>query len=221
MKDLYNLFPKDLYHSYIVEGDPETTSQDILELLINRKEVKVDSPDIYVEQYDSFTIEDSRKIKKWHNEMKVTGGKRVCIIGTNFINHDAEQALLKIIEEPAEDTHIFIVVPNSLLLLDTILSRAHTVSTISSKDKKVLDLAQKFISFSKKERIDFIASQIKKDKNKITNSQQRMNAILLINELENIIFQQFKKDLKNKELQFIFKRITRKEELLKYTWFFY
>lgn len=37
MSHFENLFPENLYHSYIVEGDPETTSRDLIEFLKKEK----------------------------------------------------------------------------------------------------------------------------------------------------------------------------------------
>jgi hypothetical protein len=139
-----------------VEGDPQSTSLYLRKFLEERGEIKSDSPDILVEFYDSFSIDNSRKVKEWHSQMGITDGKRICIIGANFINHDAERTLLKIIEEPAINTHFFLVVPNSLVLLDTIRSRAHTISTIDNAGNKDFKIkADEFIAmnFKKSNRL--------------------------------------------------------------------
>lgn len=207
-----NLFPKDLYHSYIVEGEPEIIGFGILRFLEERGEIKKNSPDVLMRVYDSFTIDDSHKIKEWHSEMKITDGKRICIIGTNFINHDAERTLLKIIEEPAINTHFFIIVPNSSILLDTIRSRAHivkipTVGLVGDLEKVVND----FISMNSKNRIDFIAKMIKESKDDESNSNLRFVAIQFINEIEKNIFKKFKKD---KSLRFVLEELQKSRDFL-------
>ncbi len=214
MNILNNLFPENLYHSYVVEGNPETVTHDLLELLKDREEIKSKSPDVFLKVYDSFTMADSNKIKEWHAELGVGGGKRICIIGADFINHDAERTLLKIIEEPADNTHFFIVVPNASILLDTIRSRTHLVVTPKKENNLVKKDAQEFISLNPRGRIDFISKRIKKYKNIESNSKLRNDSILLINEIEKIIFEKFKLNKKNKELQFVLEEIQEKRKYL-------
>ena len=216
MNDFNNLFPRVLYHSYIVEGDPQSTSLYLRKFLKERGEIKSDSPDILVEFYDSFSIDNSRKVKEWHSQMGITDGKRICIIGANFINHDAERTLLKIIEEPAINTHFFLVVPNSLVLLDTIRSRAHVVKSKtpigltygSSIEKK----AQEFLSLDLKNRVDFVAKFMKEKKDE-DSSNIRSASIFFINEVEKIIFNKFKKN-KDKNYLFILEEIEKSRDYL-------
>jgi len=224
-----NLFPENLYHSYIVEGDPQAVSLSLHQYLIQKGEIQENSPDILIELYDAFSIDDSRKIKEWHSEMGISAGKRICIIGAKFINHDAERTLLKIIEEPAFNTHFFLIVPNSLVLLDTIRSRAHTVKfphtgLVEEKnikefypDDKQTDfkkIAQEFIVMSPKNRIDFVAKMIKENKDEESSSILRYVAIKFINEVENIIFMKFKNDNKNLNYQFVLGELEKSRDFL-------
>ena len=115
MIDFEKLFPKDLYHSYILEGNPETTKEKLLPFLVSRGYITTDSPDLISQTYQSLTMSDSEEIKDWYSKRGITKGKRICILATMFINREAEQALLKIIEEPTADTHFFIII--NLLIL--------------------------------------------------------------------------------------------------------
>ena len=208
MSSISALFPKDLYHSYIVEGDPEVTTFSL------REQLEAQSADVLCQVYDSFTIEDGRKIKEWHSERGTSDGKRICIIGAKFINHDAERTLLKIIEEPQEGTHFFIVVPNSQMLLDTIVSRAHVVkvdkeeNTLSKKD------ALEFYKSTPKDRIDLVADMIEENKDNIGSGGLRFSAIKLINDLERIVYAQFQNDKNNKEIKFTLGELNKAREYL-------
>lgn len=210
-----NLFPENLYHSYIVEGDPQTVSSGLHQFLIKKGEINENSLDVLIEIYDSFSINDSRKIKEWHSEMGITDGKRICIIGAKFINHDAERTLLKIIEEPAINTHFFLIVPNSLVLLDTIRSRAHTISTINTTgNNDFKKMAEEFVSMNPKNRIDFVAKIIKEYKDEESSSNLRFIAIQFINEIEKNIFSKFKKDHKNSNFQFVLEELQKSRDFL-------
>ncbi len=214
MNTLNNLFPKNLYHSYVVEGNPETTTYDLLKFLKDRGEIESKSPDVFLKIYDSFTMDDSSKVKEWHAELGISGTKKICIIGANFINHDAERTLLKIIEEPAENTHFFLVVPNASILLDTIRSRTHIIITPKKGNDIFKKNAQEFILSNSKNRVDFINKMIRKYKNIESNSKLRNDAILFINEIEKIIFEKFKLDRSNKKIRFVLEEIQEKRKYL-------
>lgn len=196
MSNFENLFPKDLYHSYVVFGEPEKTTHSLKTFLEKRGEIKSNSPDVFIKLYDSFTIEDGRQIKEWHSELKISDGKKVCLIGTKFINNEAEKTLLKIMEEPASNTHFFLVVPNHLSLLDTILSRVHLVNTFENS-KNFKEQAENFINLSKNKRIEFVGKIIKENKDETGSGNIRFVAISLINEVEKIIFDNFKTNYKD------------------------
>jgi len=209
-----NLFPENLYQSYIVEGDPKTVCQNLLLLLKDRGEISKVNPDVFMKLYDSFSVADSHKVKEWHSELGFGNGKRICIIGANFINHDAERTLLKIIEEPKINTHFFIVVPNSLILLDTIRSRTHIINITKEENNYYKDMAKQIISLDLKNRLDFINKMIKKYKDTENSSFLRSSTIKLINEIEKIIFEKFKSDKKNKDIQFVLKELQEKRGYL-------
>lgn len=216
-----NIFPENLYHSYVIEGDPEATGLILYKFLIKRGEIKENSPDLLMQFYDSFTIDDGRKIKEWHNEKGVTNEKKICILGIKFINHDAERTLLKMIEEPALNTHFFIIIPNSSVLLDTLKSRVHIikltqVSSLKSSDKNddFTKMAKEFVLMNPKDRIDFVSKIIKKYKDEESSSSLRFMAINFINEIEKIIFFKFKKNYKDENTLFILAELQKSREFL-------
>jgi len=196
------LFPENLYHSYVIEGEPETTGALLLEFLEKRKITDKQSSDLLFQTYESFTMDNSGEIKDWHSRCGLGEGKRVCIIATKFINREAEQTLLKIIEEPALNTHFFIVIPDSSVLLDTIISRVHVVKTEQQINTDLQKLVLKFVSSSPKDRVDKIAEIIKENKDEENSGKLRSHATQFVNEIENIFYQKFKKDIKNEQILF-------------------
>ena len=215
MNDFNNLFPENLYHSYIVEGDPQTVGLSLHKFLIKRGEIEKNSPDVLVQFYDSFSIDDGLKIKEWHKSKPIGNGKKICIINTKFINREAEQSLLKVIEEPNENTHFFIVVPDSSLLLGTILSRVHIIKGFYENELDSNKIAESLLKSSLKIRIDKIGDIVKEFKDKEGSGGLRFQAISIINSLEKIIYEKWKKDLKNKDLIFILEEIKKSRAYLR------
>ena len=211
---LNNLFPDELYHSYVIEGDPTTLPFEILKFLEDENHIEKQSADTFIQMYDSFTIDDSKKIKEWYSEKGISKGKHVCIIGAKFINHDAERTLLKIIEEPGEQTHFFIIVPNSQVLLDTILSRVHLIKINESESKINIGDVEDFFKSSKTKRIDAIATIIDGHKDDVGSGGLRYSAIELVNNLEKIIYEKWKKDKNSEELQFSLEELRKARDYL-------
>ena len=211
--DFTNLFPESLYHSYIIEADPDQSVLALREFFEKRGDIDIGSIDTLCQNYDSFTMDDSGFLRDWHSHKSSTNGKRICILGAKSINREAEQSLLKMLEEPAENTHFFLVVPNALFLLETIRSRAHIVKVVNEEDKIFIKNAMKFISASPKERIDFVTEMIKEYKDDEGSGNLRFNATKLINELEKILYEKFK--IKNSpDLEFILKELHQSREFL-------
>lgn len=200
--DFEEIFPKDLYHSYVIEGGAHIVPV-LREYLESKGEVNKNSPDVLVGIYDSFNIRDSQGIKEWHSSSPIDGKKKICIIGTKFINREAEQTLLKIIEEPNKNTHFFIIVPDSSLLLGTILSRVHLIKNIGNENKEETKVAEEFMKLSQGARIDKVGEIIKEFKDDESSGGLRRNAIVLLNGLEKIIYEKWKKEVNNENYKFI------------------
>jgi len=184
-----NLFPGKLYHSYIIFGDPIGTSYFLRKFLEDKGHISPQSPDVLCQNYDSFTILDGKFIKDWGSSKGVTDGKKICIIGAKSINREAEQSLLKILEEPGENTHFFIIVPPSVVLLDTILSRSHIIKLdINIEIHNVDD----FIGMKAPVRILYIASLLKKHEDDETSGGLRYSATSLTNQIEKIYYEKFR-----------------------------
>ena len=207
MNNFNELFPQNLYHSYVVEGNPEEIVYLLRIYLEERGDINKNSPDVLLNLYDAFNIEDGHNIKDWHKNKGVDGKKKICIIGAKFINREAEQSLLKIIEEPTDDTHFFIVVPDALLLAETILSRVHLIKNLKSDNNFENKIAGEFIKVNPKERIEKVAEIIKEFKDNENSGGLRYYAVSLVNGIERIIYEKWKKDLNNPDLKFILEEL--------------
>lgn len=203
MIDFENIFPENLYHSYVIEGDPESLAYTLREFLESRGEINKNSGDVIVNLYDSFAVSDSEMIKEWHQNKPTEGKKKVCILGAKFINREAEQTLLKIIEEPNTDTHFFIIVPDSSLLLGTIISRVHLIKNVGDDTEVEDKAAEDFMNSSPSVRIEKVADIIKEFKDNDNSGGLRSRAISLINGIERIIYKKWKENVDDENLKFV------------------
>lgn len=211
--DLEELFPNNLYHSYVIEGE-SILADDLLRFLEMRGEIGKQSPDVICQNYESFTIDDSLLIKDWHSRLGVAGGKKVCIITTKFINREAEQTLLKIIEEPAINTHFFIIVPDASKLQETIISRVHVIKTKSNDNLEIKKEVFAFLKIDPKTRIEMLTKIIKNNKNEENSGRLRFYATSFVNELESIYYQKFKVDKNDKNIKYILNELQKSRDYL-------
>lgn len=166
------------HHAYaIVVGRREARQSriaelcDFLEAHLGVK--KRGDPDLHIFDSEAFGIDDSREILGSHSTRSIgQHGKKIFIVSTSSLTGDAQNALLKMVEEPTPGTHIFLIIPSRDALLPTLRSRlsfvdlggADVVDKANNGDTELSDnkaLAKRFLKMSKKERIEFVDDMAK------------------------------------------------------------
>ena len=117
------------HHAYVIIG--RDSARDDLKSLL-KKDHKISTtgnPDFFDRSYGVFTIDDARELKSLHETRPVTDkAKKIFILKMNGITVEAQNALLKLLEEPAEYAHFFIIIPSAHLLLLTVRSRVSIIT---------------------------------------------------------------------------------------------
>lgn len=118
-----------------------------------------ENPDFFHEKFETLGIDESRKIKEIHSSKSfIEGKKRIFIIECSNITNEAQNSLLKIFEEPHTDSHFFLIMPSSEILLPTLRSRLLIIKKETENDfdkeeyKEIID----FIKMPKKDKITFV-----------------------------------------------------------------
>ncbi|HAS80589.1 MAG: polymerase III, delta' subunit family protein [Candidatus Nomurabacteria bacterium GW2011_GWE1_32_28] len=145
-----------LHHAYLIEGERNEILPEIFKFLEDLGVKTSNNPDFYNITIDSFKIEDARNLKSVQYEKSFSGGKKIFLISVNNFLLEAQNTLLKIFEEPKEDTHFFIIIPNKNILLKTLISRFYLISSNQDMSDDQLILAEKFILMPVKERLFFM-----------------------------------------------------------------
>jgi DNA polymerase III delta prime subunit len=214
MNDIFSL-PEDLHHAYVIEGDPTRVPEMVRRILEERGVIAPASSDVICVSYDSFTVADGSSIRAWHTEKGAQGVKRICIIGAKNINFEAEHSLLKILEEPHENTHFFIVVQTSGQMLPTLLSRVHVLSFPLEEETTFRDYATIFINASPKDRIRMVAEMIKEHEGDETRGGVRYHATRLLSFIESHLSHSVSHPVTDPHLHFVFSEIAQAREYLK------
>jgi DNA polymerase III delta prime subunit len=117
------------------------------------------NPDFYERSYQTFTIEDARNLKGLHETRPIgQTGKKVFIIYMNAITNEAQNALLKLFEEPSEYAHFFLVIPSSHVLLPTVRSRMALIGHHSGNavNAELEEEARKFLNLTSGKKLEYI-----------------------------------------------------------------
>ncbi len=107
---------------------------------------------------DTLAIGTVRKIIDLAYQTPGSYEYRLIAITARSIAVEAQQALLKILEEPPQTTRFLIVLPDKASLLSTVLSR---LSVVSDTHGGVTEAFSEFVLMSYKERLDTIAEAAK------------------------------------------------------------
>lgn len=180
-----------IHHANIVLGDGRLFVLNILEKDLNFS-FKA-NPDFLLIESESFGIDNARDLEKWAIGKPFLGGVKASLIIVNSITHEAQNALLKVLEEPPLGTYIFINIQNLGGLLATFLSRVRVLDIPKELSKestlpkeKNLDNAHKFFNAKINEKFAIIRSLSKnEDKNPMRE---------LVKNLEKVCFYDYAKN---------------------------
>ncbi len=105
-------------------------------------------------QYDSFKIDDARTIKSLQFEK--TEKATLFVLEFTLINREAQNALLKVLEEPTSQTYFILVFPNVKKLLPTLQSRLQVVQYTTNHKDDLRISAQSFAEMNLQKRFECI-----------------------------------------------------------------
>ena len=178
------------HHAYLLIGS-DAIHAELLSILEKKHNISTSTgQDFFDQSYEHMTIDEVRDIKIAHSMRPVEeNGKKIFIIRAHMIGHEAQNALLKMLEEPAEYAHFFLIVPSASLLLPTVKSRMKAVIQDSGfkiqddAQDELVEEAKKFLKMSPAKRLDMIkkvTEDIKKEKKTKQDVINFLNAIQMV-----------------------------------------
>src|SRR6185437_2978159 len=111
------------HHAYFFAGDREAG----IEAAVSYAETElglpsVGNPDVLIERHGLFAVDDARRIAAKAELAPLSGDKKIIIIAASRIFHEAQNAMLKLFEEPPAGTTLALVIPSEGNLLYTLRS---------------------------------------------------------------------------------------------------
>lgn len=176
------------HHAYCLIGGADKRDELLATLKKNYKLSPVGNPDFFDRTYESFTIDNARELKSLAETRPVTeAGKKIFIILANTVTIEAQNALLKLLEEPPSYAHFYFVIPSAHILLPTVKSRIQIAGDTTQKgrvgetDAELTKAVRAFLAASPKVRFD----QVKALMDDITKEKKtKQDAIDFLHTLE-------------------------------------
>lgn len=163
-----------MHHAYLVTG----TMGELLEHLGE----DAHGYDFWRGEFATFGIDESRDLKERAGRKAATeGGKKIFVISAHTFTLEAQNALLKLFEDPVSDTHFFILTPSAQHLIPTLKSRLFDLAPAVAQRKEgesEKKIAKEFLNASYPLRIAF-AVKIAKEEGAKQTALEIIECILL------------------------------------------
>lgn len=151
------------------------------------------NPDLHVLSFEKFLIDDAHELTR-SAQLKSVSGRSLFILGLASINTQAQQALLKLFEEPQEGITFILLVPHGILM-PTLRSRlmAYPLQSRTSKASRFDLDAKTFLKNPYKMRSAHIAAILKDEE----NTKERVRSFLTA--IEEILYKKLESSKGGKE----------------------
>lgn len=113
------------------------------------------NPDVHVRSYSHFGIDDALELRNRAQMRALKGGMRTFVVHAAAMTTEAQNALLKTLEEPPADAIFIFIVPAPPMLLPTILSRSQILEIEAPTGGSRLDV-NSFLQASASGRIKML-----------------------------------------------------------------
>jgi len=169
-----------LHHAYGIEGLYELVRGEVVAFLESDCGFRVvGNPDVQFLYHETFGIDESRSLDASAHRKALGATGKFFIAGCQTLTHEAQNALLKLFEDPPAQTTFFLIVPSHTQLLPTLRSRLYLLKKGEERDVNT-SAAQKFLKASPAERLEIVA--------KIVEGKDKAGATHLVNGLEEILY---------------------------------
>lgn len=140
--------------AYLIAGDAGML-ETLLMRLEREKVIEKGDPDLYARAYRSFGIEDARDLRDRAQRRSFGGEGRVFAIFAPGMTHDAQNALLKVLEEPPAEAVFFFIVPSPETMLPTLRSRMQRLELQGAAHAELVD-TDAFLAAPAQKRLDML-----------------------------------------------------------------
>lgn len=148
-------------HAYLVEA-PLSAHARIVEIVGVSLDITFSgNPDVYVRAFESLGVDDARSLKDIASTKPIARNGRVFVVSIGAMTVEAQNALLKLLEEPGEGMVFVLSIPRADVLLPTVRSRMQRVHLPDSHEKEEYKAARDFLAADVSKRLTIVGKLLK------------------------------------------------------------
>ena len=181
------------HHAFVIEAEVEEGIAAAQAWAEKELQMQVKgNPDIAILRYGLFSVEDARRVSELAAGAPFAGEHKVLIITATRIYHEAQNALLKLFEEPPVGLYLFFVLPSLGGLLSTLRSRVQVLKHEARSTKHEINPAEEFLKASREKR-SAIIKKLTSGKDEEKRRELHDEAISIVNGIERVAYEKFRK----------------------------
>lgn len=160
-----NIHVGSLHHAYALVGEKKSLSEKLLAFVRDHLKFATQAnPDFWMSEQNIFTIDDARALTELHIRKPLAGDRKIFVLVADGFTVEAQNALLKLFEEPITGNHFFVILSEDKTILPTLRSRMMFILA-EDQDSHSDVVGSKFLDLSLAERLELVAEIVeKKDK---------------------------------------------------------
>jgi DNA polymerase III delta prime subunit len=129
------------HHAYLIKKLRDAEIEEVIKEIKGTLGKKLRSEDVFEEKIENLGIEDSRKLKE-RAQITALGEYKLFFLKISSMTREAENSLLKLLEEPPANSHFFIFAKSinlSKILLSRIVVIEGELDSSNTEVKKILE----------------------------------------------------------------------------------
>lgn len=150
------------HHAHLLRHEWSTIPELVRDLEVDSEEA------IFCSMYETVGLTEVASLKEMAARRPVVGKSQLLVVAARKISFEAQQALLKLLEEPPKETNFLFILEPQAVVLPTLQSRFFEIATVAPAvpvSQAYLD----FVAHSYADRLELITAQLaKKDQQWLT-----------------------------------------------------
>lgn len=181
-----SLHARPRHHAFVIEAEEEEGAARARSWASEELGLEAGTPDIVERRYGLLTVEAARQVVEGASGTALSGDTRVVIITASRAYHEAQNALLKLFEEPPPGVYLFLILPSLGGLLPTLRSRVQMMRVRGSSGDGGESLAHEFLNASTEKKAATV-KRLSSGRDEDDRREKREEAIALLNDLEALL----------------------------------
>jgi len=168
------------HHAHCVVGDCVRNEEEVVRVLEEKCALPVrGNPDVHELIVENLTIDEARSLTEAASRRPFGGDRSIFLVSFSSATREAQNALLKLLEDPADAPLFILLTPSAEYLLPTLHSRLSVTQGFRSEPRQEDALA--FLTASPAERVLLLKP--------IIDTKDKSSAIALLDALEVVLIE--------------------------------